>query len=44
MKIRNIFKRKTSRDIAKDRLKILLISDRAGCSQEMLEMIKLGVK
>lgn len=40
MRIRNLFQRKTSRDIAKDRLKILLISDRAGCSPEMLEMIK----
>lgn len=43
MKIRNLFKRKTSGNIAKDRLKILLISDRAGCSPEMLEMIKQDI-
>ena len=30
MRIRNLFKRKTSRQVAKDRLKILLISDLAG--------------
>lgn len=38
--IRHIFRRKTSRQIAKDRLKILLISDRVSCSPEMLEHIK----
>lgn len=43
MRIRNLFQRKTSREIAKDRLKILLISDRAGCSQEMLDMIKQDI-
>ena len=37
---KNLLKRKSSRDIAKDRLKILLISDRVNCSQEMMEMIK----
>ena len=36
----NIFKRKSSKDIAKDRLKILLISDRVNCSPEMMNMIK----
>lgn len=40
MKIRNIFRKKSSREVAKDRLKILLISDRVNCSQEMMEMIK----
>lgn len=35
-----IFRKKSSRDIAKDRLKILLISDRVNCSPEMMEMIK----
>ncbi|MDD3367777.1 MAG: cell division topological specificity factor MinE [Lachnospiraceae bacterium] len=34
------FGKKSSRDIAKDRLKILLISDRANCSPETMEMIK----
>ena len=32
--------RKTSGSIAKDRLKLLLISDRVDCSTEMIEMIK----
>lgn len=40
MKISNIFRRKSSREVAKDRLKILLISDRVNCSPEMMEMIK----
>lgn len=40
MKILNMFRKKKSREIAKDRLKILLISDRVNCSQEMMEMIK----
>ncbi len=40
MKVKNIFKRKSSKEIAKDRLKILLISDRVNCSAETLEMIK----
>ena len=40
MKKINIFRRKNSREIAKDRLKILLISDRVNCSTEMMEMIK----
>ena len=39
----NIFKRKSSKDIAKDRLKILLISDRVNCSPEMMEMIKTDI-
>lgn len=37
---KNILKRKSPREIAKDRLKILLISDRVNCSPEMMEMIK----
>ncbi|WMC92766.1 cell division topological specificity factor MinE [Kineothrix sp. MB12-C1] len=37
------FKRKSSREIAKDRLKILLISDRVNCSPEMMEMIKTDI-
>lgn len=40
MNIKNPFRRKTSREVAKDRLKILLISDRVNCSAETLEMIK----
>lgn len=38
--MRRLFRRKTSRQIAKDRLKILLISDRVNCSAEMMEHIK----
>lgn len=38
--MRHFFRRKTSRQIAKDRLKILLISDRVNCSPEMMELIK----
>ena len=43
MRIRNLFKRKSSRQVAKDRLKILLISYRAGFSPEMLEIIKKDI-
>ena len=43
MGIRNFFSRKKSRGIAKDRLKILLISDRVNCSTEMMEMIKTDI-
>ncbi len=32
--------RKNSKDVAKDRLKLLLISDRTDCSADMLELIK----
>lgn len=38
--MRRLFRRKSSRQIAKDRLKILLISDRVNCSAEMMEHIK----
>lgn len=41
--LKNLFKRKKSNEIAKDRLKILLISDRVNCSQEMMEMIKQDI-
>ena len=34
------FGRKSSRQIARDRLKILLISDRMNCSPQMMELIK----
>lgn len=41
--ISRFFYRKSSRQVAKDRLKILLISDRANCSPEMMEMIKTDI-
>jgi len=37
------FKRKKSGEVAKDRLKILLISDRVNCSPEILERIKADI-
>ncbi len=40
MSIFKFFRRRTSGQIAKDRLKILLISDRVSCSPEMMELIK----
>jgi len=40
MRLFSLFRKKTSRQIAKDRLKILLISDRVNCSPEMMELIK----
>lgn len=43
MGLTNIFRKKKSREIAKDRLKILLISDRVNCSPEMMEMIKQDI-
>lgn len=36
----DLFKKKNSGDIAKDRLKLLLVSDRANCSPEVMEKIK----
>lgn len=35
-----MFKKKNSGDVAKDRLKLLLVSDRANCSPEIMEAIK----
>ena len=43
MGIRSFFGRRKSREIAKDRLKILLISDQVNCSPEMMEMIKTDI-
>lgn len=37
------FRKKSSCQIAKDRLKILLISDRVNCSPDMLELIKADI-
>lgn len=36
----DFFKKKHSGDQARDRLKLLLVSDRANCSPEILEMIR----
>ena len=40
MSIFDVFKKKSSSNVAKDRLKLLLVSDRANCSPETMEMIK----
>ena len=41
--MRHFFRRKSSCQVAKDRLKILLISDRVNCSPEMMELIKTDI-
>lgn len=41
--MRHFFQRKSSRQVAKDRLKILLIADRVNCSPEMMELIKSDI-
>lgn len=38
--MKHFFRKKSSCEVAKDRLKILLISDRVNCSPEMMELIK----
>lgn len=40
MSVFDLFKKKSSGNYAKDRLKLLLVSDRANCSPELMEMIK----
>lgn len=40
MKFLSFFHKKKSREVAKDRLKILLISDRINCSPAMMEKMK----
>lgn len=36
----DFFKKKSSSNVAKDRLKMVLVSDRANCSPEIMEQIK----
>ncbi|ABX42730.1 cell division topological specificity factor MinE [Lachnoclostridium phytofermentans] len=40
MALMDFFKKKASGSVAKDRLKLVLVSDRAGCSPEIMEQIK----
>ena len=40
MKLMDFFRKKGSGEVAKDRLKFLLVSDRANCSPEILEQMK----
>ena len=41
MALLDFFKKKSSGSLAKDRLKLVLISDRANCSPEIMESIKI---
>ena len=44
MDLFSFFSRKqSSRDVAKDRLKLLLIHDRINCSPDLLEMMKTDI-
>ena len=36
----DFFRKKSSGDVARNRLKLLLVSDRANCSPDVMEMIK----
>ena len=40
MALLDFFKKKSSGSLAKDRLKLVLISDRANCNPEIMESIK----
>ena len=40
MSLFDMFKKKSSGTVAKDRLKFLLVSDRANCSPEIMEKLK----
>lgn len=40
MNILELFRKKNSSNVAKDRLKLLLVSDRANCSPDTMELIK----
>ena len=43
MKITDIFKKKSSSDVAKDRLKLVIVSDRAICSPEIMHKIRSDI-
>lgn len=40
MSLADFFRKKNSGSIAKDRLRLVLVSDRANCSPEVMELIK----
>ena len=40
MKMKEVLKNRSSSRIAKDRLKVVLVSDRANCSPDIIENIK----
>ncbi|SFB67017.1 cell division topological specificity factor MinE [Butyrivibrio sp. YAB3001] len=43
MKFSDLFKKKSSGDVAKDRLRMVLISDRATCSPEVMQRIRSDI-
>ena len=43
MSLFDMFKKKSSGDVAKDRLKLLLVSDRANCSPDIMEQIQKDI-
>lgn len=43
MGISDFFKKKSSGSLAKDRLKLVLVSDRANCSPDLMEKIKIDI-
>lgn len=43
MKLSDFFKKKTSSDVAKDRLKLVLVSDRASCSPDLMKKIRSDI-
>lgn len=43
MSLWDFFKKKNSSEVAKDRIKLLLISDRANCSPDIMENIKADI-
>ena len=43
MGLMDFFKKKNSGEVAKDRIKLLLISDRANCSPDIMENIKADI-
>ena len=43
MKLTDIFKKKSSSEMAKDRLKLVLVSDRASCSPEIMQRIRSDI-
>ena len=40
MKFADFFRKKSSGNVAKDRLKLVLVSDRANCSPDIMEQIQ----
>ena len=43
MGIMDLFKKKSSGNVAKDRLKLVLVSDRANCSSEKPPFASMGI-